>query len=179
LQTQRLMQMVILETERLLLRYMTPEDIQSLVDLWTDADVTYFMGGPREIKTLTQNLEETTANPLAEPYDLWPVVEKSTGKVIGHCGLLDKDVDGTKEFELVYVLAKSVWGKGYATEIARALRDYAFTFCGLTRLIALIEPENVASEKVAVNAGMRFVKEVIRPGGAVRKVFAVYPSTIA
>jgi [ribosomal protein S5]-alanine N-acetyltransferase len=169
--------MIILETDRLLLRYMLPEDIHPLVDLWTDAGVTRFMGGPREPQSLTQNLTETANNPLAEAYDLWPLIEKTTGQVIGHCGLLDKEVDGQQEIELVYVLAKAAWGKGYATEISLALRDYAFYKKGLPRLIALIEPENAGSERVAVKAGMRLEKEVIRPDGGSRKVYAVHLST--
>ncbi|HEX7555443.1 MAG TPA: GNAT family N-acetyltransferase [Leptolinea sp.] len=169
--------MIILETDRLLLRYMLPEDIHPLVDLWTDAGVTCFMGGPRELQSLTQNLTATANNPLAEAYDLWPLIEKTTGQVIGHCGLLEKEVDGQQEIELVYVLAKAAWGKGFATEISLALRDYGFHQKGLSRLIALIEPENAASERVAVKAGMRLEKEVMRPDGAERKVYVVHPST--
>jgi [ribosomal protein S5]-alanine N-acetyltransferase len=171
--------MNILETERLFLRYTTVTDIPSLVDLWMDADVTRFMGGPREKNTLTRNLQDTAANPQIEQYDLWPLIEKSIGQVIGHCGLLDKDVEGTIEYELVYVLAKSSWGKGFATEIAHALRDYAFTKRRLTRLIAFIEPENAASERVAVKIGMVLERQIIRPGGGVRRVYAVNPCTTA
>lgn len=145
---------VILETERLFLRFMTYVDIQPLVDLWSDADVTRFMGGPREKATLACNLNKTASNLLVEPYDLWPLVEKSSGKVIGHYGLIDKDVEGKIDIELVFVLAKSVWGKGYATEIALALREYAFKIRGITRLIALIDPENNTSERVAIKVGM-------------------------
>jgi RimJ/RimL family protein N-acetyltransferase len=131
------------------------------------------MGGPRDRDTVTANLEQTARNSTADRYDLWPVEEKATGKVIGHCGVLDKEVDGKTEFELVYVLAKSAWGQGYASEIAAGIRDYAFGKMTLSRLIALIEPENGASERVAVKVGMRLEKEVIRPGGAVRRGYAL------
>jgi [ribosomal protein S5]-alanine N-acetyltransferase len=165
--------LIILETERLRLKYMQMADVAALVDLWVDPDVTCHMGGPRDRNTVTANLMQTAKDPTADRYDLWPVEEKATGKVIGHCGVLDKEVDGKTEFELVYVLAKSVWGKGYASEIAAGIRDYSFGRMNLARLIALIEPENEASERVALKVGMRLEKEVLRPGGAVRRVYAL------
>ncbi|MGD2148853.1 MAG: GNAT family N-acetyltransferase [Anaerolineae bacterium] len=70
-------------------------------------------------------------------------------------------MDGRQEIELIYVLARAVWGKGYATEVGRALVRYAFEERGIDRLIALIEPENVASERVAVKVGMRFEREAV------------------
>jgi ribosomal-protein-alanine N-acetyltransferase len=96
-----------------------------------------------------------------------------THRVIGHCGLLDKEVEGHAEIELVYVLAADSWGRGYATEIAIALRDYAFRELGLRRLISLIEPENIASMRVAEKAGMAFEKEIVRPGGAIRRIYSI------
>lgn len=164
---------LILQTERLLLARMRPAHIPALVDLWTDPDVTRFMGGPRERPSLAADLEETARHPAAETYDLWPLIERESGKVVGHCGLLDKEIEGTTEIELVYVLAAPAWGKGYAAEIAAAIRDWAFSTPGLNRLIALIEPSNRASERVAVKTGMRLEREIARPGGALRRMYAV------
>ena len=164
---------MILETDRLLLRYQAVADIPALVALWIDADVTAYLGGPRQGDSLQKSFDETAAAPFAEPYDLWPVIEKASGQVVGHCGLLDKEVEGRAEIELVYIFAAAVWGKGYATEMAQALKHYAFTRLGLKRLIALIEPENEASARVAAKVGMHLEKEVIRPGGALRCVYSV------
>jgi ribosomal-protein-alanine N-acetyltransferase len=163
----------ILRTERLILTRIQAEHEPALVELWTDPDVTRFMGGPRERDFLVTEFEKNALAPFAEKYDLWALVEKETGSVIGHCGLLDKEVEGTAEIELVYVLAIASWGKGYASEIAAALREYAFYTFGLTRLISLIEPENAASERVAQKAGMHFEREITRPGGAARRIYAV------
>ena len=104
-------------------------------------------------------------------YTLWPVVERATGRVIGECGLLEKDVDGRREIELVYVLARDVWGRGHATEAASAVRDAAIR-AGIPRLIALIDPENPVSAAVARKIGMRLEREVVRPGGAIRQRYA-------
>ena len=118
-------------------------------------------------------IEEELKDPFADEYNTWPVEEKQTGRVVGDCGLLDKEVDGKSEIELVYVFARSTWGQGYATEMASALKEHAFQNMGLRRLIALIEPENEGSEKVALKVGMHLEKEVIRPSGEVRRVYAI------
>jgi [ribosomal protein S5]-alanine N-acetyltransferase len=167
---------IILETNRLRLRRMMAEDILSLTDLWTDPAVTRHLGGPREKSWLIGELEAAARNPLAEPFDLWPLIEKETGLVVGHCGLLEKEVDGVREVEVNYILAASAWGRGYATEIARALLKYGTNTMGQPRLIALIDPDNAASEQVAQKAGMRLEKETLRPGGMTRRVY-VFPAS--
>ncbi|MEJ2563588.1 MAG: GNAT family N-acetyltransferase, partial [Anaerolineales bacterium] len=147
--------------------------LSAACDLWSDPAVTHYMGGPRERDWLRTEFEEDGRNPAAEQYDLWPVIEKGSGQLVGNCGLLEKEVGGEAEIELVYVFAASAWGKGYATEIGMALIRHAFETLGLERLIALIEPENAASERVAQKVGMRFDREVRRPGGAIRKVYVI------
>ncbi len=165
--------MIRLETERLRLRPIQSEDVEPLVDLWTDPEVTRFMGGPRDGTQLKTWFEEDVIEPAPDPHDLWPVEEIATGQVIGHCGLLDKEIEGETEIELTYVFAVPAWGKGFATEIAVALRDHAFEKMGITRLIALIDPDNGASQRIAEKVGMRFERDLVRPGGAIRRLYAV------
>lgn len=162
---------VILETPRLLVRLMQPGDIDPLVALWTDPAVTKHMGGPRDREQLEGNLAAMCREASKGAYDLWPVVEKATGAVIGMAGLLEKDVNGRDAIELVYVLSKSVWGQGYATEIASAIREYAFSTLGLRRIVSLIHPENTASMRVAKKVGMEFEGEAPRPGGVTSLVY--------
>jgi len=163
----------ILETERLLLRLQQASDIPFLTGLWSDPEVTRYAGGPRERDWLQTVFEETAQDPRAEKWDLWPVVEKATGLLVGHCGLLDKEVEGRSEIELDYFLTPSAWGKGYATEMGQALKQLAFEKMGVERLIALIEPGNERSERVAIRLGMRPEKQVLRPGGLLRKVYVI------
>jgi RimJ/RimL family protein N-acetyltransferase len=162
-----------LETERLLLRPIQTADIPALVRLWSDPDVTHFMGGPRDRESLEAAFEDDLIARSSSDYDLWPVIEKSSSQLVGHCGLLDKDIDGRPEVELVYVLAKSAWGKGYATEMALALKHHAERHMELPRVVSLIAPENVASQRVAERAGMCFVKAIARPGGEVMRLYVV------
>jgi len=162
-----------LETERLLLRPIQAADVVALVTLWTDPEVTRFMGGPRDYQEIYKGLLEDVQVKLQPKFDLWPVIEKATRRVIGHCGILDKDVDGKTEFELTYVLTKSVWGRGYATEIATSIKDYAFKHLDLKRIIALIDPMNPVSARVATKVGLRYEKDTVRPNGKIIRVFTL------
>jgi RimJ/RimL family protein N-acetyltransferase len=163
---------VIAETKRLTIRIMVEPDVPVLASLWSDAQVTRFMGGPRVFKELcTSFTRDLQAPPLK--LDLWPVAEISSGTVIGHCGLLPKKVDDCDEVELVYVIATAFWGRGYATEAATAIRDYAFRSLHVARLVSLIDPLNTASEKVATKVGMKFAKDTVRPNGKTLKVYAI------
>jgi RimJ/RimL family protein N-acetyltransferase len=147
------------------------EDSAPLAAIWADPDVTRYMGGPRNEAQVRMSLVEDAGAPVQPDYDLHPVIEKATGLIVGHCGLLEKEVDGTGEIELVYVLAPTAWGKGYATEAGRALMGDAFTRLGLRRLIALIDPENADSERVALKLGMHHDKDTLRPGGKRMRVY--------
>ena len=163
----------ILETGRLILRRQRATDVEALVDLWSDAGVTRYLGGPREQDWLRTELEAIAREPDKERFDLWSVIEKESNQLVGDCGLLEKEIDGKPEIELNYIFAVSAWGKGYATEIGKALIEYAFHELGIERLIALIDPDNTASEHVARKVGLHFDREVERPGGALRKMYVI------
>jgi ribosomal-protein-alanine N-acetyltransferase len=162
-----------IETERLLIRSLEIADASPLAAIWSDPDVTRHMGGPRDFADIRLSLEEEAQAGAQAEISLWPVVEKSSWQVIGHCGLLKKDVDDQSETELIYILALDSWGKGYATEATSALRDYAFEQLGLRRIIALIAPENSASVRVAENIGMHCERETRRPSGKVMLVYSI------
>jgi ribosomal-protein-alanine N-acetyltransferase len=85
-------------------------------------------------------------------------VLRGTGEMIGLCGLLRRELDGVFEIELMYVLSPRFWGQRLASEAARGVRDYAGQSLDLTRLISRIAPENVASKRVAMAVGMRFLR---------------------
>ncbi len=85
---------------------------------------------------------------------------KETGEFVGICGLLEqKNVEGKDEIEVGYLFVRDHWGKGYATEAARACMEYGFHKMGCNRIISLIDPENSASIRVAEKNGL--VKEKV------------------
>lgn len=162
-----------LNSERLFLRPVEAGDIEPLVALWSDPEVTRHLGGPRERDALSRGLREEIGGSDEAPFDLMSLVLSATGEVIGHCGLLQKVIEGQREVELVYVLARNAWHNGYATEIAAALRDHARNSLGLRRLVAIIDPENRASERVAVKIGMLRERETTREGGVVKLLYGI------
>jgi [ribosomal protein S5]-alanine N-acetyltransferase len=95
------------------------------------------------------------------------LIEKTSGLLVGHCGLLVQTVDGTIELEIGYSLLPEFWGKGYALEAAAKCKDYAFEN-GLTEsLISIISLTNTPSQKVALNNGMTIEKETTYKGNQV------------
>jgi len=89
------------------------------------------------------------------------MVLKSSGEVVGDCGLSRQTVDGTDEIEIGYHVRRDLWGQGYAPEAARACQGYGFARLGADRLISLIRPENLPSRRVAEKTGLSLWKEVI------------------
>jgi RimJ/RimL family protein N-acetyltransferase len=158
----------IVETARLIVRPLDAGDVEGLAALWCDPAATAYLGGPRTFDAVRRTLREDLAQPEPPPFDLWPAIEKASGRVVGHCGLLDKEIAGRVEIELVYVIAPAAWRQGFATEAGRAIRDHAVTALGCQRLVALIHPENAASERIAAKLGFRCDGDVRRPHGAVR-----------
>lgn len=157
-----------------MLRRAQAADAGAIAAIWSDPHVTRYMGGPRDFETIRLRVaEEASAGATAQGTGWWCAVEKASGNVAGNCGLVEKTVDGRDEIELIYVFAAEHWGKGYATEAAAALRDYAVRQVGLRRLIALIDRENRASARVAEKIGMGFERETRRPNGRVMRVYSL------
>ena len=158
--------MSVIETKRLLLRRFAPADADAMIQVFCDPNVMRFSEGVRTPDWVVAWLEKCVAQEAANPIpDPWAVVEKSSGAVMGYCGLFDcPDINGRPEIEIGYRLAIRYWGYGYASEAACAVRDLAFGSFGLTRLIAMIDPQNTASIRVAEKLGMRRAGEVMFPG---------------
>jgi len=161
-----------LETKRLIIKPLEIADAEALSKIWTDPEVTRYMGGPRNYEEIYAEFVKDARDESPPKFDLWSVIEKTHGRLIGHCGLIDKDVEGQDEFELVYVLAKPYWGKGYATEISSSIANYAFNQLGLKRIISLIDPNNKASENVAKKIGMQYEKDILRHGDKIMRIYS-------
>ena len=158
--------MIIVETKRLVLRQFRLSDADAMNRVFGDPEVMRFGDGvqtPEWVHDwLRRRLENYRQKSGIGP---WAVIEKSSGETIGYCGLFYfPDVCGQPETEIGYRLALPYWGRGYATEAARAVRDYAFNILCLPRLIAMIDPQNVASIRVAEKLGMHYEKDVMFEG---------------
>jgi len=158
--------MLIAETDRLILRHVRTSDAQAFERVLGNAEVMRFGEGPQPPERVRFWLRrEITDRYPAWGFGKWAVVEKTSEEVIGYCGLAQFNARVLPgEVEIGYRLARPHWGKGYATEAARAVRDYAFGVLELPRLIAVIDPENRASLRVAEKIGMTYVRQVILDG---------------
>ena len=95
------------------------------------------------------------------------LVEKESGKLIGHCGLLIQDVDDIEELEIGYSLLPQFWNKGFATEAAKKCKDFAFSENFSQSLISIISITNKPSENVAIKNGMSIDKTTVYKGNNV------------
>ena len=141
------------------------DDSAALEDLFGDSEVMRFGAGVQSQSWVRSWIEKRQTDYELHGFGLWGVVDVSGGELIGYCGLTDfPNIDGRHEVELGYRLIRRHWGRGIATEAARAVRDHAINVLGLTRLIALIDPDNTASIRVAEKIGMQYEKEAVLPG---------------
>ena len=93
---------------------------------------------------------------------------KETGEFCGQCGLMPQEVEGRREVEVGYLFVREFWGRGLATEAARASRDWGFEQLGRRRFVSLINPQNTPSRRVAEGIGMGLEKEIEWRGRSTR-----------
>jgi [ribosomal protein S5]-alanine N-acetyltransferase len=163
-------QTTILETERLILRKLTIDDLDALFALYRDPQIRkYFPEGTLTYAETKEELEWIIDVYYGQyGFGLRATIYKATGAFIGRCGLLPWTIEERQEVEVAYLLDKAYWGQGLATEVARAIVAYGFEQLQLSRLICLPEPENQASCRVAEKAGMTLEKELELDGVMVR-----------
>lgn len=151
---------IFLETERLILRLPAWSDLNYLVALRSDPDVMKYLG---DGSIHTQEQVErflSMAIPYQEKYGFGfcSVFEKETGEFIGQAGLFHKGFyDEQPDIELAYRLHKKYWGRGYATELAKALIRWAFENLPVDKIVSAAEPGNTASQQVLLKSGFLFL----------------------
>lgn len=153
---------VFLETDRLILRRFTEDDVDLLVGLDSDPDVMRFINGgvptPRDAIENEFLPAFLSYNERFEGYGFWAAIEKSSGAFLGWFHFRPPKGGPPGEPELGYRLHKAAWGKGYATEGSRALIRKGFTELGVRRVFATTYQDNLASRRVMEKAGMTQVR---------------------
>jgi RimJ/RimL family protein N-acetyltransferase len=153
---------IILETERLILRRLLPDDLDDLFALYRDPEIRRFF--PEGTLTYEETKDELefflNGHPDHPELGLWATVCTETDEFIGRCGLLPWTIGQRQEVEVAYLLAKEHWGRGLGTEAARGIVRYAVGQLGLSRLVCLVTPGNQASANVARNIGMTLDAEM-------------------
>lgn len=153
--------MIILETERLILRQLTSDDAEFIFELLNDPSWIQNIGD-RNIRTLDDARAYIVNGPAASyvknEFGLWLVALKETNESIGMCGLIRRE--NLEDVDIGYAFLPRFWGKGYAVEAARAAKDYARDVVGLKRLVAIVDPANEGSIRVLEKLGLRYEKMV-------------------
>jgi ribosomal-protein-alanine N-acetyltransferase len=150
----------ILETARLVLRELVAEDADALALVLSDPEAMRYYPAPYDRAGVEQWIARNQRRYADDGVGLWAMALKTSGDVIGDCGILRQQVEGEYLYEIGYHLRRDFWGEGLATEAAVACREWGFAHLGAARLISLIRPENVASGRVAARNGMTIWKEV-------------------
>ena len=150
----------IIETPRLTLREFRSGDLGALAKVLSDAETMRFYPAPLDHAEVAAWIERNRRRYEKDGFGLWAMILKSSGELIGDCGLIRQLVDGAEEVEIGYHVRRDLWKDGLATEAAQACRDYGFANVPAARLISLIRPENRPSRRVAEKNGMTVRQEV-------------------
>jgi RimJ/RimL family protein N-acetyltransferase len=142
-----------IETDRLRLRALRADDFEAYAKIMADPDVTRYLadGKPLSRTDAWRQLAMILGHWELRGFGLWAVEEKATGDLLGRIGCYDPE--GWPAFEIGYTLARSAWGKGYASEGAAAALDYARNVLGRRDVTSVIKTGNVASVRVATRLG--------------------------
>jgi len=145
---------MILETERLILRPHVVDDADALEAVLGDPVAMEFYPAALDRRGVEGWINNNRQRYQRDGFGKWAMVVKSTGEIGGSCGPALQEVEGRSEIEVGYNVRRDLWGRGYATEAARACIEYGFRELGAQRVISMIRPENVRSIRVAEKNGM-------------------------
>lgn len=153
-----------IETERLRIRPQVVQDADPLAAILGDSETMSFYPRPFTYEETVQWVERNMSLHEERDLGLRALVLKDTGEFIGQCGFLPQDLDGEEFVEIGWHVRRDLWRRGYATEAALRLRDYAFETLRVDPLISLIRPENLPSAGVAKKLGMNPDRTTNRKG---------------
>lgn len=148
------MQNIILETERLYLRRMNQGDFKSLCAILQDEETMSAYEGAFNDMEVQKWLDRQIARYQKWGFGLWAVILKETNEMTGQCGLTMQPWKDTEVLEIGYLFNRSYWHRGYATEAAKACKQYAFETLKVNEVCSIIRDTNIASQNVALRNGM-------------------------
>ena len=161
------------DTPRVTFRCWNEDDEALATTLWGDPRVTALIDsrGPLDATAVRERLEKDLRNQRENGMQFWPFFLRSTGELAGCCGLRPRD-PVLRILELGYALRPEFWGKGLATEAARAVVEHAFGTLGATALFAGHHPDNSASRRTLEKLGFRYTHD--EPFAPTRNVHPCY-----
>ena len=165
---------IILETERLFLREMNPDDLPALYRVLADPGIMQHYPYSFDEQRVRDWIERNMNRYRENGFGLWAVCLKDTGEMIGDCGLTLQNIEGEMLPEIGYHIRADHQHKGYAKEAASAVRDWAFSNTDYPALYSYCKYTNVASYKTAESIGMHFEKEYPDPDNEITHVSVIF-----
>ena len=156
--------MIKLETERLYLREFTNEDFAPLADVISDPETMKHYPKPYDEKGVQRWLSWSFENYEKHGFGWWAMILKETGEFLGDCGITMQNIDGELLPEIGYHIQKRYWRRGYGSEAARGVRDWAFENTDFDSIYSYMTTDNVASYATAESIGMKRIKEYVDEG---------------
>ena len=150
---------MVIDTENLLLREFTHEDFPALFEIFSDPETMRHYPKPFDENRTKDWIEWNLQNYEDCGFGLWAVVLRETDEFIGDCGLTIQNIDGESLPEIGYHIHKNHWRKGFGSEAASEVRDWAFMNTEYDCLYSYMKYTNIGSYSTAVAIGMRKVKE--------------------
>lgn len=151
---------------------MTADDINDIAALLGDPDVMRYYPRPQNRDEAVAWIDWNQRLYRQEGFGLWLITLQATGEFVGDCGLTPQQVEGTIDVEIGFHVRADLHGHGYATEAATACRDSARDALHLTRLIAIIHPANVPSQRVAEKIGLAHERDATSHSGQPVRIYA-------
>jgi ribosomal-protein-alanine N-acetyltransferase len=141
------------------MRQIVHDDLEALASMNADPDVMRYIGDgkPQSLEQAQLRISAITNHWEKHGFGLCAVLDRATSDFAGFCGL--QYLDDTSEIEVGYRFKKRFWGMGLATEAAQASLEYGFGRLGLDRIVAVVHPENLASQHVVDKLGLRYIKD--------------------
>lgn len=165
--------MRIVETARLIMRYLQSEDLDEFCEICCDPEIMRYVGNGQPLsREQTQRwIEKSQVNYREHGFGCLAVVAKEDDCLIGYCGLVNPTING--EAEIIYAFKKQYWGKGLASEAAKAMLDFGLKQCGLKRVVAAIDPGNLASIRIVEKWGMKYQEQRLDEHNLPEVVYAI------
>ena len=164
---------MVLETKRLLLREMKPNDFDALFRVLGDPETMRHYPTAFDGQHVKDWIERNMNRYRKDGFGLWAVCLKETGEMIGDCGLTMQKIDGTNLPEIGYHVRKDCWRQGYGSEAAKAVRDWTFRNNPYACVYSYMKYTNIPSQKTAAAMGMRKIKEYPDPKDELLCVYAI------
>ena len=151
-------------TPRLLAERVTAAQWPDLRRMDEDAGFMALLGGVRDQAGTVAYLDMNVKHWADHGFGMWMLRDAETSAVIGRAILRHLDVEGVDEVEVGYGFMPEYWGRGLATEIARACIRIGFDQLGLPSLVAITTPANLASQRVMTKAGLAYERDIVHAG---------------